>query len=82
MWGKCAIDPNRTLTTKSFAAACEIRWRARCGLGQTRRIYRHIGNNAKIGVGYEWGDVSDDLTGIQYANQGVFLNLIAKCEVK
>lgn len=41
-------------------------------------IYRHVGNNAKIGVGYEWGGVSDDLTDIDYDNQGVFLNIIAK----
>ena len=41
-------------------------------------IYRHVGNNAKIGIGYEWGDVSDDLTDLDYTNQGLFLNLIAK----
>ncbi|WP_052245495.1 hypothetical protein [Halocynthiibacter namhaensis] len=40
--------------------------------------YRHVGNNAKIGIGYEWGNVSDDLTDIEYNNRGVFLNLIAK----
>ncbi len=41
-------------------------------------VYRHVGNNAKIGIGYEWGDVSDDLTDIAYTNQGIFLNLVAK----
>ncbi|MGB0901422.1 hypothetical protein [Halocynthiibacter sp.] len=40
--------------------------------------YRHVGNNAKIGLGYEWGNVSDDLSEIDYTNRGVFLNLIAK----
>ena len=40
--------------------------------------YRHVGNNAKIGMGYEFGNVSDDLTDINYSNQGLFLNLIAK----
>lgn len=41
-------------------------------------VYRHLGPNAKLGLGYEWGDVSDDMTDIDYTNQGVFLNLIAK----
>ena len=41
-------------------------------------VYRHVGNNAKIGVGYEWGGVSDDLTDFSYDNQGVFLNVVAK----
>jgi hypothetical protein len=41
-------------------------------------IYRHFGNNAKVGIGYEWGRVSDDLTDLDYDAQGVFLNIIAK----
>ena len=41
-------------------------------------LYRHIGNNAKIGIGYEWGRVSDDLTDLDYQGQGVFLNIIGK----
>ncbi len=40
--------------------------------------YRHFGNNTKIGVGYEWGRVSDDMTDLTYDAQGVFVNLIAK----
>jgi len=41
-------------------------------------VYRHIGNNAKIGLGYEWGEVSDNMTNLDYIGRGVFLNLIAK----
>ncbi|MFK7743892.1 MAG: hypothetical protein AB8B47_02465 [Roseobacter sp.] len=41
-------------------------------------IYRHVGNNAKIGIGYEWGRVSDDLTDLDYDSSGLFINLIAK----
>ncbi len=41
-------------------------------------VYRHIGNNAKVGVGYEWGQVSEDITDLDYESSGVFLNLIAK----
>jgi hypothetical protein len=40
--------------------------------------YRHIGNNAKIGIGYEWGKVSDDLAQIDYRSSGVFLNIVGK----
>ena len=41
-------------------------------------VYRHVGNNAKVGIGYEWGEVSDDLTDLDYTNRGLFLNVIAK----
>lgn len=41
-------------------------------------IYRHIGNNAKVGIGYEWGQVSEDMTDLDYESSGVFVNLIAK----
>ncbi|MCI2394595.1 outer membrane beta-barrel protein [Aliiroseovarius sediminis] len=41
-------------------------------------VYRHLGNNAKIGVGYEWGQVSDNPTDLDYVGNGVFLNVIAK----
>ena len=46
--------------------------------GALAGVYRHVGNNAKLGVGYEWGSVSDDVSDIDYNNSGVFLNLIAK----
>ncbi len=41
-------------------------------------LYRHVGNNAKVGLGYEWGRVSDDATRIDYHARGLFLNVIAK----
>lgn len=46
--------------------------------GAVLGVYRHVGNNAKIGLGYEFGSVSDDLTDIDYTNQGLFLNIVAK----
>ena len=46
-------------------------------LGALAAIYRQVGNNAKIGLGYEWGQVSDDLTDLDYTGDGVFLNLVA-----
>lgn len=40
--------------------------------------YRHIGNNYKVGVGYNFGTFSDDLTDLTYDDKGMFINLIAK----
>lgn len=41
-------------------------------------VYRHLGNNAKIGVGYNFGRFSDDLTDLTHDDSGVFLNMIGK----
>ncbi len=38
-------------------------------------ISRYLGDNMKLGVGYNVTDVSDDLTDLSYDHQGVFLNL-------
>lgn len=40
--------------------------------------YRHFGNNLKLGVGYNFGSFSDDLTDLVQDDEGVFVNLIAK----
>lgn len=40
--------------------------------------YRHVGNNFKVGVGYNFGEFSDDLTDLTADDKGVFVNLIAK----
>ncbi|MCK5395264.1 MAG: flagellar motor protein MotB, partial [Gammaproteobacteria bacterium] len=41
-------------------------------------LYRHIGNNIKIGVGYNFTDFSDDLTDLSFDSQGVFINFVGK----
>jgi len=41
-------------------------------------IYRHIGNNAKIGAGYSFTDFSDDLSDQSYTSGGFFVNLLGK----
>lgn len=41
-------------------------------------VYRHVGNNFKVGVGYNFGVFSDDLTDVTYDNEGIFLNLVGK----
>ncbi|WP_299191215.1 hypothetical protein [uncultured Litoreibacter sp.] len=40
--------------------------------------YRHFGNNYKLGVGYNFGTFSDDLTDLTFDDKGLFINLIAK----
>jgi long-subunit fatty acid transport protein len=40
--------------------------------------YRHMGDHVKLGLGYEWGNVSDDAFDIAYNSQGLFLNIVGK----
>ena len=40
--------------------------------------YYHIGENVKLGVGYNFGQFSDDITDLTYDDEGVFINLIGK----
>ena len=41
-------------------------------------LYRHMGNNLKFGIGYNFTDFSDDLTDLDYDSQGFFINVIGK----
>jgi flagellar motor protein MotB len=41
-------------------------------------LYRHLGNHLKVGIGYNFSDFSDDLTQLDYEQQGFFINLIGK----
>ncbi len=47
-------------------------------LGFVAAIYRQIGDNFKMGIGYNFGDFSDELSHINHDNHGVFINLIGK----
>lgn len=47
-------------------------------LGALGAIYRHLGNNVKVGVGYSLSDFSDDLTDQSYSSHGPFLNILSK----
>ena len=40
--------------------------------------YRHIGDNFKIGAGYNFTNFSDDLTNLSSRHRGVFLNALGK----
>jgi hypothetical protein len=46
--------------------------------GALGAIYRHLGNNVKVGIGYSLSDFSDDLTDQSYTSHGPFLNILGK----
>lgn len=50
----------------------QVEWGALVG------IYRHIGNNLKVGAGYNFSRFSDDLTDLTLDDEGVFVNVIGK----
>ena len=41
-------------------------------------VYPHLGNTLKLGVGFQNGNVSDDITDITHVGQGIFRNIVAK----
>lgn len=41
-------------------------------------LYRHIAQNFKIGLGYNFTNFSDDLTDLDYDHQGWLLNVVSK----
>ncbi len=46
--------------------------------GMLFAVYRHVGDNAKLGLGYNMTTFSDDLADLTYDDGGFFVNLIAK----
>jgi hypothetical protein len=46
--------------------------------GAVGAVYRHFGDNFKVGVGYNFGRFSDDLRDLTLDDQGFFLNAIGK----
>lgn len=45
--------------------------------GALAALYRDVGSNVKVGLGYNFGRFTDDLLDLSYDDQGVFLNVIA-----
>jgi len=45
--------------------------------GALAAVYRYIGKNLKVGVGYNFTDFSDDLTDLGYDHRGAFFNIVA-----
>ncbi|MBK8457770.1 MAG: hypothetical protein IPL47_12225 [Phyllobacteriaceae bacterium] len=46
--------------------------------GALAAVYRHVGDNFKVGLGYNFGRFSDDLRDLTLDDQGVFFNLVGK----
>jgi hypothetical protein len=46
--------------------------------GALAAVYRHVGDNFKVGVGYNFGRFSDDLRDLTLDDQGVFFNAVGK----
>jgi predicted porin len=46
--------------------------------GMLLGIYRQLGNNVKMGIGYNFSTFSDDLTQLDYRHQGLFINVIGQ----
>ena len=44
--------------------------------GALAGIYRQIGSNLRVGVGYNFTDFSDDLTDLSYESHGWFIDLV------
>ena len=47
-------------------------------VGMLLGVYRHVHENFKAGVGYNFTDFSDDITDLSYDSRGWFLNLTGK----
>ncbi|WP_159586536.1 TonB-dependent receptor [Chelativorans xinjiangense] len=46
--------------------------------GALAALYRHVGDNFKVGLGYNFGRFSDDLRDLTLDDQGIFLNVVGK----
>lgn len=46
--------------------------------GALAAVYRHIGGNIKLGLGYNFGVFSDDLRDLTLDDRGVFVNVVGK----
>lgn len=67
------LDPDRHEAERELITAADDK----C-FGALGAIYRHLGNNVKVGVGYSLSDFSDDLTDQSYSSHGPSLNILGK----
>ena len=68
---------------QNWDVLAEARWLS-SSLSQDERfgalagVYRHLGDHAKVGVGYNFGSFSDDLTNFDEDSEGFFINMVGK----
>lgn len=77
-----AIANARYNLTGAWDALIEVRHfdAVDAGLAETSflgAVYRDVGQYTKVGVGYNFGRVSDDLTDLTNDDEGLFLNVVA-----
>lgn len=53
-------------------------WGETSQLGVLAAVYKHLNENFKIGVGYNFGSFSDDLRDVKADSHGVFFNVVGK----
>lgn len=58
--------------------ALDLRDAGTTEVGGLAAVYRHVGKNVKLGVGYNFTNFSDDLTDLTYDDRGAFFNIVAK----
>ncbi len=46
--------------------------------GVLAAVYRQVNDNFKVGIGYNFGRFSDDLSDLTYDDGGIFLNMVGK----
>jgi hypothetical protein len=68
---------------KGWDVVGEIRWldsetASDSKVGALGGVYKHVNDNMKVGVGYNFTDYSDSITDLSHKNKGVFVNAIAK----
>lgn len=68
---------------KNWDLLAEVRWLSSTladdeQFGALFGVYRHVGDNAKLGIGYNFSRFSDDLTDFENNNNGFFVNLVGK----
>ena len=68
--------------THEWDALFEGRYLSNSAAGDSRGgillgVYRHINENIRFGVGYNFTDFSDDITDLSYDSHGWFINVTA-----
>jgi len=79
----CRLVPSFQDVVKKSDAVAQGRSLAVSAAGDRRAgflaaAYRHVGEHVKLGIGYNFTDLSTDLTDLAYNDSDVFVNLVSK----
>ncbi len=78
-----AVTRGCYLMTRVWDGLPEYRWLAVKEADDSRQgapvgVDRQVNNHVRVGVGYNFTDFNDDLTDLDYQNQGLFINILGK----